>query len=281
MIYILYNPVSGDRHTKEKTEILQLIKNYDAESINLTELDKLDDLLLPMTEDDTIILCGGDGTINRFVNNTKNIDIKADILYYPAGTGNDFARDISNENTDAPFSIKHFLKDLPTVEVKGKTYHFLNNVGFGIDGYCCERGDIEKAKSDKPVNYTSIAIKGLLFHFKPRNAIITIDGVTTKYRRVWLAPTMKGRFYGGGMMATPNQDRNSPDKSLSIMLYHNAGKIRALMIFPKIFSGEHIKYSKIVTVKSGHEISVTFDRPTPLQIDGETILDVTTYTAKA
>ena len=281
MIYILYNPVSGDRHTKEKSEVLKLIKDYDAQSIDLTKIYKLDELLLPLTEDDTIILCGGDGTINRFVNNTKNIDIKADILYYPAGTGNDFARDVSVPSTDAPFTIKHLLKDLPTVEVKGKTYHFLNNVGFGIDGYCCEQGDIQKAKSDKPVNYTAIAIKGLLFHFKPRNATVTIDGITTKYRRVWIAPTMKGRYYGGGMMAAPDQDRSNPDKSLSLMLYHNAGKIKALMVFPKIFTGEHVKHSKIVTIKSGHEITVTFDRPTPLQIDGETFLDVTTYTAKA
>jgi hypothetical protein len=31
----------------------------------------------------------------------------------------------------------------------------------------------------------------------------------------------------------------------------------------------------------GHEISVTFDSPTTLQIDGETILNVLSYTAKA
>ena len=43
---------------------------------------------------------------------------------------------------------------------------FINGIGFGIDGYCCEVGDQLKAKSDKPVNYASIAIKGLLFHYK-------------------------------------------------------------------------------------------------------------------
>jgi hypothetical protein len=32
---------------------------------------------------------------------------------------------------------------------------------------------------------------------------------------------------------------------------------------------------------TGHEITVEFDQPTPLQIDGETILDVTSYTAKS
>lgn len=281
MNYILYNPQSGDRHEKEKSEILQLQEKYKAQSIDLTQADNYLDLLSKATEEDTVILCGGDGTLNRFANNTKDIELKADILYYPTGTGNDFARDVNQDKSNAPFEIKEFLKDLPTVNVKGKTYHFLNNVGFGIDGYCCEQGDIQKQKSEKPVNYTAIAIKGLLFHFKPRNATVTVDGVTTQYRRVWLAPTMKGRFYGGGMMATPNQDRNNPDKTLSVMMYHNAGKIKALLLFPKIFTGDHVKHEKNVTVKVGREITVTFDRPTPLQIDGETILDVITYTAKA
>ena len=34
-------------------------------------------------------------------------------------------------------------------------------------------------------------------------------------------------------------------------------------------------------VYSGSEITVEFDRPTPLQVDGETILNVTSYTAHA
>ncbi len=34
-------------------------------------------------------------------------------------------------------------------------------------------------------------------------------------------------------------------------------------------------------IRTGHEITVEFDRPTALQIDGETITNVTTYTVKA
>ena len=48
-----------------------------------------------------------------------------------------------------------------------------------------------------------------------------------------------------------------------------------------IFKGEHIKHTKMVAVHTGREITVEFDRPTPLQIDGETIRDVTRYTARS
>ena len=90
---------------------------------------------------------------------------------------------------------------------------------------------------------------------------------------------MKGRYYGGGMIATPAQNRNHPDHELSIMVFHGSGKLQTLMIFPSIFKGEHIKKEKHVTIHTGHDITVTFDRPTALQIDGETILGVTEYRA--
>ena len=90
---------------------------------------------------------------------------------------------------------------------------------------------------------------------------------------------MKGRFYGGGMMATPDQDRNATE--LSLMLFYGKGRLKTLSVFPSIFKGEHVKHKNMVAIHTGTEISVTFDRPSPLQIDGETILDVTSYTAQA
>ena len=39
-------------------------------------------------------------------------------------------------------------------------------IGFGIDGYCCEVGDRLKAESKEKINYSSIAVNGILFHFK-------------------------------------------------------------------------------------------------------------------
>ena len=157
------------------------------------------------------------------------------------------------------------------VTVNGKTYRFLNGIGYGIDGYCCEVGDKLSETTEGNINYTAIAIKGLLFHYKPTDATVTVDGVKHKFKRVWLAPTMNGKFYGGGMMPTPNQDRTVG--KLSVMVYHNLGKLKALMVFPSIFKGKHVK-QKNIAIHEGREITVEFDRPTPLQRDGETILGI-------
>lgn len=280
MIYVLFNSLAGNKNSEQEAEAL---RNFFEGEIVKKDIQSIDykTFLAPLTEEDTVVLCGGDGTLNHFANDSDGVDIACEILYYPSGSGNDFAHDIGIEPHSKPVSIKKYLQNLPIVEVKGKTYRFINNVGFGIDGYCCEVGDQCKAKSDKAVNYTAIAIKGLLFHYKPTNATVEIDGKTYTYKKVWLAPTMKGKYYGGGMIATPKQDRSAADGKLSVMIFHGSGKMQTLMIFPSIFKGEHIKKEKFVTVHTGYDIHVTFDRPTALQIDGETILGVTEYKATA
>jgi len=80
-------------------------------------------------------------------------------------------------------------------------------------------------------------------------------------------------------MPTPDQVRDCG--TLSTMVFHGSGKLKTLIIFPSLFKGAHVKHTKHVAVLNGKEISVAFDRPVALQVDGETILDVSSYTAKA
>ena len=277
--YVICNPLAGNGKTMEEAQLLRTVLDDELEFLDMTRITNYAALIGGMKDEDYIVLAGGDGTLNRFINATADMQIAQDILYFPAGSGNDFAKDLQKETLSRPFSICEYLQDLPSVEVKGKTYRFLNGVGFGIDGYCCQVGDELKKIPGKKVNYTGIAIKGLLFHFAPRNAKVTVDGKEYTYNKVWIAPTMHGRYYGGGMIPTPQQDRASG--KLSVMLFHGAGRLHTLCVFPSIFKGEHVKHTKMVAVHTGRKITVEFDRPTPLQIDGETILDVLRYTAKA
>lgn len=275
MTYILFNPNAGKGNCQEKLNALGSMVQGEAKPLDITTISNYAAFIAGLAREDVLLIAGGDGTLNRFINNTDSMDIPQDILYYPTGSGNDFAHELGIQ--DRPVSIKKYLKNLPTVTVNGKTYRFLNGVGYGIDGYCCEVGD-KLRKTGKKVDYTAIAIKGLLFHYKPTRAAVKVDGKGKAYRKVWIAPTMNGKFYGGGMMPTPEQDRFSG--KLSTMVFHNSGKLKTLMIFPSLFKGEHVKHKKQVEVLSGKEITVIFDRPTALQIDGETILDVTSYTAR-
>ena len=278
---ILYNPHAGHGDSAAKASALAARCEGEITLIDMTTVQDYGALLSPLSREDRVILCGGDGTLNRFVNDTDGLDVACEIDYFAIGTGNDFLHDLEKKVGDDPVDVGRYLKDLPVVEVKGKQYRFLNGVGYGIDGYCCEVGDRQKAESDAPVNYTSIAIKGLLFHYKPTTATITVDGVSHTYKKVWIAATMKGRYYGGGMMTAPEQDRLAADGETTLVLFHGKGRLKTLIVFPSIFKGEHVKHKSMVAVHKGADITVAFDRPAPLQIDGETITDVLSYRVRS
>lgn len=275
--YVVYNPLAGNGQAQADAQLLQLILCGELAYYDITRITNYAAFISGMEREDYLVIVGGDGTLNRFVNDTDGLEIPQEILYFPTGTGNDFAKDLGiREN---PCSISAYLKALPSVEVKGKRYRFINGVGFGIDGYCCQVGDELRKNTNKKIHYAEIAIKGLLFYFSPRKATVIVDGNEYTYKKVWLAPTMHGRYYGGGMIPAPQQDRNSG--RLSVMLCHGAGKLRTLCVFPGIFKGKHVTHKNMVAVHTGSEITVEFDQPTPLQIDGETILGVRKYTAYA
>lgn len=278
--FVLFNPKAGNGWNDElKQSVANKLDSKDLIFKDITEVD-YSEFFEEIEKDSKIVLVGGDGTLNRFINDTDSFNFDNEIYYIANGSGNDFLNDIKhNVDENKPVLVNKFFENLPVVTVKGETKKFLNGIGYGIDGYCCEEGDKAKAKSDKAVNYTAIAIKGLLYAFKPRNAKITVDGVTKEYKKVWLAPSMNGRFFGGGMMPTPDQDRLNAERKISLLVWHGTGKLKTLMHFPKIFEGTHTQYKKSCVVIKGKEIEVEFDKPCALQIDGETVLNVKGYKA--
>lgn len=283
---VLYNPKAGNGTCKEESKVLEVLYENTVH-FDMTQIESYADFFASLDPSDEVILCGGDGTLHRFANDTNGLSIRNPLYYYATGTENDFVHDLDLPNfADPTFRVDEYLCDLPTVTVNGRESLFLNGVGYGIDGYCCEVGDRLRLKrdttgKDSKINYTMIAIKGLLFHYKPTNAVVTVDGVSRTYKNVWIAPTMHGRCYGGGMIPTPEQDRTDDKGTLSTMVLHGAGKLKTLLMFPSIFKGEHVKYKKHVDILTGYRINVEFDRPAPLQIDGETVQDVRSYEAKS
>ena len=147
MKYLLFNPLSGDGESYDYAKKMSEDSQDEYQILNLTEISDFHSFIGSLSADDDIYLLGGDGTLNRFVNEISDVDVKSNVYYYPAGTGNDFCVDIAMEKCEKPFLINDYIKNLPSVTVDGKEYKFINGVGFGIDGYCCEVGDKVKAES--------------------------------------------------------------------------------------------------------------------------------------
>lgn len=185
--HILYNPHAGSGRGHEAAYRLNVLLPDDRLLFrDITEIDDYGAIFRSLRDDDRVVIAGGDGTLNRFINDTAQLQIGCHIYYFATGSGNDFLTDIGGKAGDPPQPIDRYLQGLPSVYVNGMRRYFLNGVGYGIDGYCCLEGDRQREISTKPVDYAAIAVKGLLFHYKPTSAVITTespDGIPVHFQR--------------------------------------------------------------------------------------------------
>jgi diacylglycerol kinase family enzyme len=281
MNYLLFNRYAdGGRGEEDSKPVVEFLKTKfgDIKPVSAVDIDPID-FLNNVSQDDKIILLGGDGTLNNFVNRIGDNPLDVPVYLYPSGTGNDFLNDVkyAQDPDTKLIKLNEFVKDLPYVEVKGRTYRFVNGIGYGIDGECCVVAEEKKAAGDNQIDYSKITIDLLLHSYVPRLATVKVDGEEVKLKKSYLASSMNGKYYGGGMMIAPNQERGSG--LLSAVIIHGKGKLGTLLMFPSLFKGKHIKKKKNVFVKQGKVIEVSFDKPCGLQIDGEVIKDVISYKA--
>ena len=274
MNYILYNPKANNENND--INIINVSEdNVNVQKISLLEID-VPKFFAEVTPADKVYICGGDGTLCHFANNSYGLEIPCPVYVIRSGTGNDFLNDIGQGKDDAPKDIRGYLKDLPEVKVNGKSIRCINGAGLGVDGAVCNGVEEFKKKTNKKkANYTAIALKELGYKYKRPNAKLTVDGQTYEFNDVWAMSTMKGRYYGGGMMIAPSQDRESG--KVSVMAMRGGSRLKTLMVFSKVKNGGHVAHTDMVTIYEGYEISVEFDKPCYMQIDGEVFADVTAY----
>ena len=277
---ILYNPHScGNKGFKIAKEIEKLMGEHSYSYIDLTSIDSLGDFMENLSDDTDVILTGGDGSLNTFINQIN--DPKRNIYFYASGSGNDFARDINFKKRTTPIRINDYIQNLPTACIDGKTYKFINCIGSGMDGYCCGEVERLRALAKRRANYLYAAIKALVYAYRPCTAYVVADGKEYTFKNTWLVPVMNGRYFGGGFMAAPDQNRMNHEKSLSLVAIHSKNIFKIIAAFLLIMKGKHIKLKSMITVIEGHKFSVKLDRPATLQIDGETIPNISEYTVSS
>lgn len=81
-MYVLYNPMAGNGHGEEKArEIEKKVQGQKIEYRDVTRMDAADFLArLPMEE--TVVLAGGDGTLNHFINRYGSSVLNRPLYYF-------------------------------------------------------------------------------------------------------------------------------------------------------------------------------------------------------
>ena len=177
MTYLLYNPLANNSKGEQDARQWAEDNKVECEFTSLLDIKDMKGFFDGLNEGDEVILTGGDGTMNRFANDVYGYEFKNAVYYVKCGSGNDFYRDNEKYAVNGRIDLRPFLRDLPLVTVKGIQRRFVNGIGYGIDGETCRIGDIQRATSDKPVNYSKIAIRLLLGSYKLKKATVDAEGL--------------------------------------------------------------------------------------------------------
>lgn len=271
MYLILYNPLS--KNNKSNISTHKLIKHFKEENIpfrikSILKIDDLENYLLGKEHFTKIILLGGDGTINRFINDTFNYTLSQDICLRKNGSGNDFLRSLMIDDSRPQTIMQARFNN-------GRETKFINGSGVGIDGMVIHF--IETAKRKGKFRYFKNTVKAL-FKYKPVDVKVIIDEKEYEFKKTYLITMNNGKYFGGGMKISP--DAKLDDEFLDILIAHNISKLKILLIFLSIYFGKHTAFKKHVFHTKAKNIKVVFETPQLSQCDGELTYDVTEMTVE-
>ena len=258
--YLFYNPLAGEGKILEDLDALEFVLDEQCVYCDMTRPETYGEALFAMKEEDILVICGGDGTLNRFTNLTEELDLKNEILYYPAGQHNDFARNRNRFYGCSLFPVKAMLQNLPRVRMGNREVCFLTGICFA---------------PNRRIRRTS---KDWAAYNTPRTVTVTVDGTTHTCEKVSFAAVMHGKYCGGGL--APDPDRRPMDADLSCVLLHGCGKWQSRYLLARMQKGCQVT-PRHLTIHRGRHISVNFDEPVCLCTDGESQTGVTAFEAQA
>lgn len=225
----------------------------------------------------TIIILGGDGTVNEVINGISYPE-KVTLGYIPMGSGNDFARSYCLPTDpihalNMILSAKHTEKmDIGELTYKNKNHRFAISAGFGFDAAICHevivshwKSRLNRFKLGKLV-YVFVALRQW-FHLKPCKVNLTLDNnVTHTFQHCYFIASMNQPYEGGGFLFAPGA--NPSDGKLNVCVIADLSKWKMLLLLPTALWGKHIHF-KGCNLYSCHSLSIHSESPRELHTDGE------------
>ena len=273
--YLLVNPKGGH---KRGLEIYEKVKNiFSSAGANITVLQTeyaghAFDFAktLDFVGYDGLCAIGGDGTMYELINGMLKRDDnhKIPIGLITGGTGNSFMYDVDClDPVDAAKRIvQHKLRplDIAKVNANGELFYSFNIIGWGL---ATDAGKLaEKLRWLGGVRYDVASIIEVL-KGKDRIATLTLDEEVIKENFIFIIGC-NTIHTGKAMKMAPLAQLN--DGKIDLIIVRKTSRINLLKLFPKLFSGDHIK-SPLVEYRQVKNFSISLEETNDLTIDGEII----------
>ena len=273
--YLLVNPKGGH---KRGLEIYEKVKHiFSSAGTNITVLHTeyaghAFDFAktLDFVGYDGLCAIGGDGTMYELINGMLKRDDndKIPIGLITGGTGNSFMYDVDclDPLDAAKRIVQHKLRplDIAKVNANGELFYSFNIIGWGL---ATDAGKLaEKLRWLGGVRYDVASIIEVL-KGKDRIATLTLEKEVIKENFIFIVGC-NTIHTGKAMKMAPMAQLN--DGKIDLIIVRKTSRINLLKLFPKLFSGDHIK-SPLVEYRQVKNFSISLEETNDLTIDGEII----------
>jgi diacylglycerol kinase family enzyme len=177
MIRLFYNPLSKNGKGALECKKYEATLDKEYKVYNVLDYEHLEPLLQSFSNNDEIVVLGGDGTFSQYLRRRGHHRLP--VRFVKAGTGNDLLRTIGFD--DVLYTNEY---DQPVVDTVG-SLPFLNTFGLGISNGVLL--DYNKSKKNQ-WTYLKATLKNF-FTYQPTVMRVTIDGQDKG---------LQGRVFGGG-----------------------------------------------------------------------------------
>ena len=299
-LIIIANPYSGGGNGKQQFDCLinYCLKNNITFSTYLTQyagemIEIIPRIIQNLTSEHKIIIIGGDGTLNKAISALIQCNQEIPVAYLPAGTGNDFAREMTL-TYDIPTFIKHLynetIKNLEIISYHEKLSHkkgiAINSLGFGIDAAICQLNTIQ-AKSQKKrfglnkLSYLTPIIDAFKNHQEFQASIQVDDEPVQIADKNLLVGLFNHSYFGGGIQFVPTAKQNS--HHFEVVVARDVTTKVILKAFPFIlWNKQHFEqFPKHLLKQTATKVCIKIQQPILMQTDGEvTSFEVVNLEAK-
>lgn len=239
--------------------------------------EKIAEMLTEDGREHTLVVLGGDGTLNEVVNGIQHPD-KITLGYIPIGSSNDFARGMgipkdplaALEAVLRPKKVIHM--DIGVLSDEIRSRRFLVSGGIGFDAAVCHEVCVSRWKvilnklGLGKLSYAVVALDRLVKDRPVHLSLVLEDGSEREFPKTYFAAFMNLPYEGGGFKFCP--DASPEDGMLDVIVAHGLPVLKILFLLPLAFGGRHTGF-KGVTILRCRKVRAEAAVPLALHTDGE------------
>jgi diacylglycerol kinase (ATP) len=199
---------------------------------------------------DVLVAVGGDGLVHLALQAVTGSGTTLGIL--PAGSGNDIARAVGVPLTDPAQAIDVVANGtvrpvdaLRVTTADSKVTWVGTILAVGFDARVNMRSD-RLRRLPGQLRY-NIAVFAELASFRPLSYTMGTDGDQQSLDAMLIA-IGNGPWYGRGLKMCP--EASLADGELDLTIVHPVSRLTLIRIFPKVYSGEHVRHPQVEVRKA-------------------------------